>query len=686
MNRHPQPSAGTLRLLLAIAFAVAAFNLFRYRTYVLDDTFISLRYARNLVDGHGLVFNPGERVEGYTNFLFVLVAALFLRLGVEPIVALKACGVVAALTILWLMARIERGAVAAHQRQREPAISVILLAPLQAFAYWTLCPMETIWFTALLLLAVYLSAPGREPPRLMGATLVFVLLSLTRPEGVFLWAVWVVILAAFAYGRSRQLDSLFRFIPGAVTFAVVLGGYSVWRHAYYGSWVPNTFYAKVTGQGQLSSGLSYVGLWLAAFPLLAAALILFPAPLRVFRATRPWAVIAMYGLVVAYGAYVVAIGGDFMPFFRFLLPAMPLLCLLLAWMLRTLLIGRGAMQSLVLAAVCLVHVVCSLFTEQTYRAFVADRTAVVGERVGEWFRDHLSADDVIAVNTAGSLPYYSQLPTIDMLGLTDAQIAHRPIYIVSPNWAGHRRGWGEYVLNRRPRAILWYNSAGAREPYYLGDHELADSPFFRFFYQPKTVTLPQPDGASPPIERFLGFPFGYADSGRLTAADLGVRMEFRRSPLPMTSLYEEAIALNYFEFDARDTGLWQLKGETGAGVDTFVDAVSQRWRGAVDRSGDPEARARVEALAADAYHLIQAQDYRGARQVLGVAARQNETAKSPLVYQYIANLGVLTGDLFLAINAQKEAFRLAPENALYRGNLKRLLTIPYKEGTPPRFD
>jgi hypothetical protein len=29
-----------------------------------DDAYISLRYARNLIDAHGLVFNPGERVEG----------------------------------------------------------------------------------------------------------------------------------------------------------------------------------------------------------------------------------------------------------------------------------------------------------------------------------------------------------------------------------------------------------------------------------------------------------------------------------------------------------------------------------------------------------------------------------------------------------------------------------------------
>ena len=53
--------------------------------WLTDDAFISFRYARNLLEGHGLVFNPGERVEGYTNFLWVLeLAALWGLFGLRP--------------------------------------------------------------------------------------------------------------------------------------------------------------------------------------------------------------------------------------------------------------------------------------------------------------------------------------------------------------------------------------------------------------------------------------------------------------------------------------------------------------------------------------------------------------------------------------------------------------------------
>ena len=53
--------------------------------FLTDDAFISFRYVRNLLAGHGLVFNPGEYVEGYTNFLWILeLAALWGFFGLRP--------------------------------------------------------------------------------------------------------------------------------------------------------------------------------------------------------------------------------------------------------------------------------------------------------------------------------------------------------------------------------------------------------------------------------------------------------------------------------------------------------------------------------------------------------------------------------------------------------------------------
>ncbi len=710
-------------VLLIIAVAAFLYDLVRFAGYLIDDTFISFRYAENLVAGNGLVFNVGERVEGYTNFLFVMLSALFLRLGVDPVWGTKAVALVTAVSALVLVARLVRFGPQPENPTGPAVIVLCLLLPLQAFAYWAIASFETMLFAGFFLWALYAALSESADGRRHGAAWIFVLLALTRPEGAYLFAVCTAVFFVLDWWHERSWAVLRRHAVNVVIFATTYGIYFLWRYRYYGHLFPNTFYAKVTGgEGQFATGLEYLRSWVVAFPALAAALVLSPLAIwlsAVPPATPPdqldpeqaggagrdcplptahcrlspnRAFVAVYLVTLAFTAYVVSVGGDFMPFFRFFLPILPLACLLLAWsagVISTRLErGRRIAVALIVVA-CAANLVFSRLTEEPYRAFVAHRTAVIGEHVGRHLRATLAPDDLIAVNTAGTLPYYSALPTIDMLGLTDANIAQRPIYIVSSGWAGHRRGWGEYVLDRAPRAIFWYNSAGSREPFYLSDHELADDPFFRFFYRPRAAALPpagETDDGQRVIERFWGFPFGGAHEGTAEGAsgDLGLRVTFRHSPLPETILFEGQIVANYFERDPRDEALWPLRNEYRGRVDEFVDAVAAHWQAAgPPPPGDGADKAEVDALCEEALRLIQAGDVMRARQVLTDAARRNAKARSPLVYQYIANLGVMAGDLFVAVNAEKEALRLAPQSPLYVRNLKSLLKTPYKEATKP---
>ena len=71
------------RIILVAVFAVIMLFTF-LRSYPVDDAFITYRYAQNLVDGHGPVWNPGERVEGYSNFLWLLMIAFGMLLGLQP--------------------------------------------------------------------------------------------------------------------------------------------------------------------------------------------------------------------------------------------------------------------------------------------------------------------------------------------------------------------------------------------------------------------------------------------------------------------------------------------------------------------------------------------------------------------------------------------------------------------------
>jgi len=63
------------RIVFVISGVVFLALAIKFLDHTVDDAFISFRYAHNLVQGHGLVFNPGERVEGYTNFLLCVIRA-----------------------------------------------------------------------------------------------------------------------------------------------------------------------------------------------------------------------------------------------------------------------------------------------------------------------------------------------------------------------------------------------------------------------------------------------------------------------------------------------------------------------------------------------------------------------------------------------------------------------------------
>jgi hypothetical protein len=650
---------------------------------VVDDVFINLRYARHLVEGHGLVFNPGERVEGYTELPIVLLAALFLQLRLDPVVGLKCVTAIAAAGTLALAGRLERLTVHSISTARPP-VSAILLLSSGAFVYWALCPMGTMFFTVLLLLALVASLEERASGRWVGSGLAFAMLAVTRPEGIHLFAVTTAVLALADRLERGDWHHLGRHAANVTLVAGVVAAHVGWRYAYYGTLLPNTYYAKVTGgAGQLSTGAVYLADGLRAFPVLAASL---AAPVlaisaRVRRAWRQdWVPpLTIHLVVLCHLGAVLALGGDFMPFFRFLVPVMPLGAVLVATVLATT-IPREATRT-VLALLLTVHIACAISTEQPYRAFVADRTAVLGERAGKWLGAHLPADSLVALNTAGSLPYYSRLPTIDMLGLTDLQIAHRPVFITSTGWAGHRRGWGDYVLRRRPRVILWYNSVGAAEPFYLSDHELAGDPVFRFFYRLHAEALPaEPGEHGRRLAGFVGTPFGGGDEGSATILQLGLEATVRRGLIDYTTLHEAPALLTYFERDERVDALWDTAWRRRRDLRGFIDDAASHWAAARPATGaDPAASAAVAGLCAEALQAIRDGEYERARRVLDQAAVQNRTVHSPLVYQYVANLAVITGHLLTAVDAQKEALRLAPENPRYRDNLLHLLTVPYAE-------
>ena len=283
--------------------------------FLTDDAFISFRYARNLLEGHGLVFNPGERVEGYTNFLWIIeLAAIWGTFGIRPEQAapwLSVAYTVATITVvLWWVARLPwlrlRGLVG--------WMALGLLCSSATFAVWTSGGgLETRQFTFLVVAAVVcLSLYAASPRGLLAASLCLAAAELTRPEGLLLAAccfAWYGVRRLVAEGRlSARLVRQMVYL--VAPFALLVAAHFLLRYAYYGEWLPNTYYAKHV-RPWYESGFRY----LVSAALETGLYILLPLAYIALRsrwqAHRDGSFSLPLLCVVVHMAYILPIGGDY---------------------------------------------------------------------------------------------------------------------------------------------------------------------------------------------------------------------------------------------------------------------------------------------------------------------------------------------------------------------------------------
>ena len=473
--------------------------------FLTDDAFISFRYARNLLEGHGLVFNPGERVEGYSNFLWTVeLAAIWGVFGVRPehaapwlSVAFTA-GTIA--VMLWWALRTP----ALPYRRLTAWMALGLVCSSATFAVWTSGGgLETRQFTFFIVLAVVcLALYRRNRWGLLTASLSLAAAALTRPEGSLIAAIcagWYVVPSMADAGRLRPdwRGSDWRGMAYLIVpCAIIIIAHFLFRYAYYGEWLPNTYYAKFV-RPWYELGFRY--LWAAAvetglYLLLPLAWVGLRQRWREYRdGTYALALL----LVCVHIVYVMRIGGDHFEYrpldFYWPLLAVPaatgLLRLgsLIAGIMRTFVWGGVVSSTPAGALLLFVPVVFYANAMQAALLFEpaqiderpgelvaantgwlrrapgmpalaaisndlrvsVERQAVGGrwdghrelaeQRLGEWrpyanMARGIIPDDAVTLGYGiGIMGYYlAELTIIDRFGLTDATVARNPVPIT--NW------------------------------------------------------------------------------------------------------------------------------------------------------------------------------------------------------------------------------------------------------------
>lgn len=244
-------SHASVIVLAGVAYLVHTLVYCLGQPFFIEDAAISFAYAKNLVEGEGLVpFPGGERVEGYSNALWTFLNAGFYALGVPMWTSSKVLGAVFGLITLPLAYLLVRRARPDAQNHDVALLAPVMLAVSPQFVIWNTSGLENSLFCVLITAGVWRLMVEADPvgegerERWPLSAGFFFLLCMTRPEGLMYASLAFFARLLHAVERRRAVPVL----TWLVAFLVPLGLYNAWRYWYFAWELPNTYYAKL-GRG-----------------------------------------------------------------------------------------------------------------------------------------------------------------------------------------------------------------------------------------------------------------------------------------------------------------------------------------------------------------------------------------------------------------------------------------------------
>lgn len=461
--------------------------------FVQDDAYTSFRYAEKLAEGHGLVFNEGEKVEGYTSLLFVLILAGALKAGIDIITFAQVLSIFFGVLCLWMTWLISRVIISKLTDSKFSELvfvllPVILLLHTGGLHYWSVSAMEYSMFVFLVLSSIYLAITDIKASRIL-LPAALMLAALTRPEGliffgmIYIYRIHTRIKESNDEGEnSNLLSAIWSVRLELAIFLLPIVVHLIFRLIYYGYPLPNTFYAKTgftiyyleRGARYLIDSLSVNTM--SGIMLFLAALIIFSKPINK-------KIIFLFSVSFIYLTLILLIGGDVLPHHRFVLPALPLIYVLFSasilHLIQNSILNKNTILKYSTISICTVLLIIFSFHNykthrvKIYRSVSYEKGLVEKMTIyADWVNGQAeeSHDEItVCLATIGAFSYYVNARVIDMIGLTDEYIAHNPkevkgiVNFAPVDW-DERRYNVDYVLKREPDFILF--PAGAKPSAY----------------------------------------------------------------------------------------------------------------------------------------------------------------------------------------------------------------------------
>ncbi|KTD39252.1 LphB [Legionella nautarum] len=401
--------------------------------FTLDDSYISLRYAKNWAAGYGLVWNIGEApVEGYSNFSFVVLANLAMRLGLDPLIFLKAMGVLGLIlstTAVYYLTRFWFSIGLSF-------IPCLWLLLYRGEIIWSVTGLETTIYQALVSFSLLFLLRGMGyrfyPQTRNQSSLLFFMLAgfllalagLTRPEAPALMLLFAG-LALIDRPQAMKKEYYKNLALGCLICLIIFLPYFLWRWSYFGQLFPNPVYCK--GFMSFFAVMDKQYLRLALPFIILALLAVFKAKDR--RHYFFWLPNLLYLVLLINADPVSAFENRlFLPVFILLLPLAFLgLSEIWAYIFPE---KNGVYEiSLLISVVWIAFFFIPSYNLANYHSFTMNPQAGIRlrQQVVEWLNENIPANSQVVLADSGLIPYSSSLSFIDSYCLNNKRMTRFPL-------------------------------------------------------------------------------------------------------------------------------------------------------------------------------------------------------------------------------------------------------------------
>lgn len=436
-----------------------------------------MRYAQRFVEGKGLSWNDGHPVEGYSNLLWILGISALAKTGLDFILSARILGIICSLgTILSIINHFRKQKIAKEYL----FLGIILLITTPCFAIWAIGGLEQPLYAFLLTLTIIEVSEIVNKSnfrRVYFLSLWLGLLALTRPDG-FLFTMITFGFLFITYYKNKSFSikiCCFVFLIPALFLLLQL----IFRYSYYGELVPNTALVKVkiTLHHILRGGFYHVKAFFGTF--LMSAVGLYFLYILVYRKKNVFGFYLLLNIII-WISYITLVGGDIFPAFRHYY-------IVLIFFVFSIITGLKYFDQIdfknfkvkaIVIVILILNVFIQFYIPQNQYA-KEERWEFEGMNLGKKLKNIFSNTTLIAVTAAGCIPYSSELPSVDMLGLNDYFLARNPPANFGNGALAHELGDANYVMRRNPDIIII--SIGADLNFNIGN-QLRENKIFNTNY------------------------------------------------------------------------------------------------------------------------------------------------------------------------------------------------------------